>query len=558
MRDTPPSSLPARADIALAAVFSALALALAHFWGLTSPLVVNDDVRQQIFWMQRWQDSALYPDDLLAAYASHYVPWGVQAVYRLGNLLVSPLYFSKILPVLLFAWLGASIFASAWHLGGRRSAWCALALAWLTELFAPDMAGGLSRGFAAPLLAWFLCCWLAGRGWAVAAALLAMALCIPYMLPVCAGSLLLAWSWARWRRATPPPFPQGLGHWLVLVLALALVWWFQHRLRQAGFGPLVTAQEMLGRPEFGPQGRYPILPLPSLAWEFIRPWGAIGLFRPAGPLLGALSALLAAVGGLWGWHRRGWSRLGSLLPLGWLLVAGLGCYWLAKVFLLRFFIPDRYLIYVLALGYCLFLGQGWSAWLQRLPLPRRTAALLLSLAALLGAVRLHGLELHDYSSGRKLYAALAQYPKDCLVAGHPFDMDNVLTFAQRPVLASYELAHCWHQGYWRRFEPRLRDTLTAYYAADPEAMRQLARRWGVCFVVIDRRRFSAAFLQAQPLFAPYDDLIRRTAASGVFAALQQGHWPVQVIDQNVSILDLRAWRGGQPQAQISTQVRGQP
>jgi hypothetical protein len=471
---------------------------------------------------------------------------------------MSPLYFSKVLPVLLFAVLGAGLFASAHRLGGRRAAWCAAALAWLATLFAGDMAGGLSRGFAAPLLALFLCCWLAGRGWGMALTLVAQALCIPYILPVCAGAALLGWSWGRLnKQAAPPPFPRSAGHWLVMALAVVLVWWFQDSLARAGFGPLVSLDQMIGRPEFGPQGRYPILPLPSLAWELVRPWGEIAPFREAGPAAGALTALLLAAGGLAGWRRLGWARLGSCAPLWLVLLSGLGCYLLARAVLLKLFIPDRYLIYVLAVCYCLLLAQGWAAWLALLPWRKTALASLVALAALLGAWRLHGLELYDYSQGLQLYAALARTPKDSLVAGHPFDMDNVLTFARRPVLASFELAHCWHLGYWRQVEPRLRDMLKAYYAADSSELRQLAERWGVSYLVVDRRHFTPAFLNSQPLFAPYDEFIRRTAASGVFAALQGGFCPVQAIDDNVSILDLRTWRGPSPSVDPVSERPGQ-
>ena len=36
--------------------------------------------------------------------------------------------------------------------------------------------------------------------------------------------------------------------------------------------------------------------------------------------------------------------------------------------------------------------------------------------------------------------AIRSYYEDALLAGHPEDMDNILTFGQRDVLASFELA----------------------------------------------------------------------------------------------------------------------
>ena len=75
---------------------------VAHWDGLTKPYVLNDDVRQQVYWMQSWLDPGLYHDDLLTRYAKNYVPWGVQAVYYAASRIVDPLYFSKILTGILF------------------------------------------------------------------------------------------------------------------------------------------------------------------------------------------------------------------------------------------------------------------------------------------------------------------------------------------------------------------------------------------------------------------------------------------------------------------------
>ena len=66
----------------------------------------------------------------------------------------------------------------------------------------------------------------------------------------------------------------------------------------------------------------------------------------------------------------------------------------------------------------------------------------------LGAWRLQGVGLKDYSAYRALYAALVSTPKDALIAGHPNLMDTIPTFARRRAFATYELAHPWSLGYW--------------------------------------------------------------------------------------------------------------
>src|SRR5208337_393535 len=75
---------------------------IAHWQGFRSPFVINDDVRQQIFWMQQWREPNLYPNDLLAGYARDYVSWGVIAIYRAASVFMDPLQFTKVLTGILF------------------------------------------------------------------------------------------------------------------------------------------------------------------------------------------------------------------------------------------------------------------------------------------------------------------------------------------------------------------------------------------------------------------------------------------------------------------------
>ncbi|MGB7910652.1 MAG: hypothetical protein WCF59_00340, partial [Desulfobaccales bacterium] len=91
-------------------VLSAVVFFLAHLKAWSSPYVINDDVRQQIFWMQQWLDPQLFRGDLLAEYARRYVPWGVQGLYWLATWVTDPISFSKFLPGLLFIFLALCLY----------------------------------------------------------------------------------------------------------------------------------------------------------------------------------------------------------------------------------------------------------------------------------------------------------------------------------------------------------------------------------------------------------------------------------------------------------------
>ena len=73
------------------ALISGAVFVLAHFQALANPFIINDDVRQQLYWMQQWQDPALFRGDFLTGYARAYVPWGVKGLYWLASWWVSPL-----------------------------------------------------------------------------------------------------------------------------------------------------------------------------------------------------------------------------------------------------------------------------------------------------------------------------------------------------------------------------------------------------------------------------------------------------------------------------------
>jgi len=551
----------------MVALISGVIFVLAHYRALTNPFIINDDVRQQLYWMQQWQDPGLFPGDFLTGYARHYVPWGVKGLYWLASWLVSPLYFAKLLPGFLFVCLAVCLFMIGKRLLDRRLGWTMVAVFWLMPFFLDNLAGGLARSFAAPLLAFFWLSWQARRPGAMGAALLLQALFIPYIFMVAAPAVLLAWALARLGRDGPPPFPARTSHFVLLGLGAALVLAMDLQFSAAGYGPLVTARDMAHHPEFYAHGRYQILPEPSLLWELISPWQYIPPFREWGPVAGALTCagLLALVAA--GLRRLDWAALCQRLkPAGYLGLASLGLYFLARLFLLKLFVPDRYLMYTLNLFYCLLLALGLQAALRVPRWPRHLAILALVAAAGLGAWRLEGVGLKDYSAYRPLYAALASTPKDALIAGHPNLMDTVPTFARRRAFATYELAQPWSRGYWAKLKPRLTDLFKAYYAADPRVVVAFCRKYGIDFLIVDDRHFTPAFLQGGwflfpydrpqlpgmkrglaereycPFFAPFDAQIRKlTAGRRQFALLSDPDFHAVAVDRHIRLIDMRPW-----------------
>src|SRR3954453_5290224 len=82
----------------VASFYSALGLRLAFQF----PNLVQDDARQHVFWMARFRDPTLFPNDLIADYFQAVAPAGYKAFYwTFAKLGVDPLFLSKVLPAII-------------------------------------------------------------------------------------------------------------------------------------------------------------------------------------------------------------------------------------------------------------------------------------------------------------------------------------------------------------------------------------------------------------------------------------------------------------------------
>ncbi|WP_300161493.1 hypothetical protein [Solidesulfovibrio sp.] len=550
---TAPSDGPvARRDWLVVALCSVAVFLAAHRLGLASPFVINDDVRQQIFWMARWLDPALYPPDLLGDYAAAYVPLALKALYYAAakGSGLDPILFSKLLTGGLFVALALAFFGLGAAMEGRRLGYFCAAMACCLPYFLKNISGGLSRSFAPPLLALFFLAWVRRSGAGMAATLLAQALFIPYIAVLCAFCACCDAFWARITDRAAGPFPSRPWHGLILLGAAALVWSFNHSLTAAGFGPLVGRETLAIGPEFTAAGRLELYPLPNPFFDLVYwPFEGIGLFLDIGLFTGiaSLAVLLPFV--VVGARRAPWRGLAARAgrPAAMLLAGSLLFYVLARVVALKLFVPDRYIAYTINLLYALALAVVLRHALDRLLARVGGRVVLAALALAVGMWRLSGAGLYDYRADAALYRAVAALPKDALLAGNPELLDDVLTFGRRDVVASYELAHPWSQGYWTMYYPRLAHQAEAYYAKDADVVLEFARAYGVTHMVVREADLTKEAAAKGPLFAPFNDRIAALAATaGNFALLDGEKFPYTSPEPGVRLVDLRPLTGAQP------------
>lgn len=565
------------------------AFCIGRWTSLFDPLLVNDDVRQQLFWMARFFVPALYPDDPLSAYSIRYVSLGIHGLYRLASPFLHPLLFSNLLTGILYVWAAGLLAGIAGRICGRRFYYAVAFVYLLTPMFMTNLSGGLARCFAAPLTVFFLWARVNESRRFIAAALLLQALFIPYIFVFCITALGVEFLADR-LRGNKSLFPGGFADWTAALVAGGIVLGFNLAFDAAGFGPLVGSDDIADRPEFRAGGRLEIVPTPSLWWEVIvMPFERTFPFLEWGPIAGYGIAGAATLLSLWGLSSRPWTRLAvPKKPLYAALAASLILYVAARLVLLKLFLPARYVEHIAHVLLCLGMGVAVMGVVDRLRIKGRTLGVAaLIAAALVGGLRLEGVALEDYRSRSDLFQAVRQTPKNALYMGHPFTLDNVLTFGERRVYASFELAHPWAKGWWNFFGPRLEGMLDAYYGADGDAIIRFAAQNRITHLVVEDVHFSDSFLTGKdffvsfhekpwcpalvrdaclrwgydykveavlpdespwpvkpPFFAPFDRPIKDRAAAGVsFALMTDPRFRGQTVLPGVRIVDLRPLYG---------------
>ncbi len=516
----------------------------AHWDGLVNEYVIKDDVRQQVFWMQQWQDPELYQDDLLARHASNYVPRGVKAVYYAGSLVMNPVQFSKVVAGFLFVISAGFLFGLGKQFRDELTAVMIVCVFFFFGGFMRKISGGLSQGFAFPLLIAYLF-FLARKslGWA-SVVILIQSFLNPYIFMLCAvtqtiylshnyGRSLLDLMRGRGFQTHANHAPAAsLGRLVFLhvpVLLGVLVMAIEYLLfKSADMGDLVTAADMAGKIEYTAAGRFEFMPMPSVFYEFVRPWMFNLPFKEWGLWP---SWFLAAVGlavvafaitrrntGIDLWGFRVFFHLSA---------ASLLLYIAAHVFFFKLFLPRRYAEFPLQVFYCVGVGVCLRVALGAVISNRVLFPLVATLLVVLAALRLYHVALYDYSQHSHLCRFLEDVaPKTALIAGPPDVMDNVITFARRKAFVTYELSHTWYKGYWSVIKKRTYDFFSAYYSADPTAIRKFCEENAIDYLVVRVSDFHPERIKSGIHFEPFDSYIREIADSrSHFAVLDPKAFP---------------------------------
>lgn len=513
-------------------------LIIAIFYGIPvlqaafhSPYVVQDDARQHVFWMRRFLDPDLFPNDLIADYFQSVAPAGYTIFYQLFAYLgIDPLLLSKLLPVplgIIAALFGYQLTLQLLPIpfAGFLSSLLINQIIWSHD----DVASASPRAFLPPLFLAFLY-FLNQRSPLLTCGAIALeGLFYPQYVLIFAGITLL--HPVHWRKGQLSLSRDPQDYTLfVSGLLTALISLLPYALTPDQYGAAITATEAKQFADFSVGGRSAFFM--DNPWMFWLSGNRSGLFPTLIPPL-----ILVGIGlpVLLKWRdrfplTRDIQPSLDLLPK--IVIVALFWFGLAHLMLFQLHLPSRYSAYslrfVLAIAAAITFTLLFDTVIRNLRDRTKgfaTRITTLLLTAIIGSLLL-GYPSYakeylniDYFEGKTplIYTYLKQQPKDTIVASLLRDADFIPTLTERSLFVGREYAVPYHKGYGAEFRARSLDLIRAQYSRDPQELIQFIRKYEINFWLLDATSFQPDALEKN-WTRQYPEAIQTAKAN-----LQQGN-----------------------------------
>ncbi len=525
-------------SLTFAAIYGILAIQKAF----SGEYVVQDDARQHVFWMRRFLDAGLFPNDLIADYFQSVAPLGYTAVYQSAAAMgIDPMKTGKLLPLVLGLLTTGYCFGVCVQLLPVPMTGFIGALLLNQNLWMQDgLVSATPKAFIYPLFLAFLYYLLRRSLICCLVAIVLLGLFYPSLVFVCAGILILQLCRCpglRRLRLSPNRrdylfCAAGLGAALLVLLPYAL--------GSSEFAPVITTAQARALPEFADGGRASFFNDDD-PWNFWFNASRSGIRLPSAlmpPLVyaGLLLPILLLYPSRFALSRQ---VSGSIMLLPQLLVASLAMFFAAHALLFKLHLPSRYtqhslrivLVTAAAIAMTLMLDAVFR---HSLPVaPRRSLAKLIRPIFALVATALLGAALILYPSTLKsflwtgyvvggvpeLYEFFQQQPKDILIASVADEVNNLPTFSQRSILVGSEYAIPYHLGYYRFFRQRTLELIQAQYSQDEAVAQTFIQKYGIDFWLLDRAALTPEYIANNRWLKQFQP------AQEALARLQQGKTP---------------------------------
>ncbi|HAC62932.1 MAG TPA: hypothetical protein DCF68_05195 [Cyanothece sp. UBA12306] len=487
--------------------------------------IFNDDVKVY-FWFERFLDSELFPNDLIADYFKSVTPVGYNFLFSiLTNLGVEPLFLMQIIPLFLIFFSSAYIFLLSLEIVPIITfGFLTTILSWMT-FFPSD---SLPRSFFLALFPAFLYYLIRGALLPCLGTIFLQGLLYTPFLFILIGLLIIRLF--KWKngRLTVSSNRQDYVFCLagILVAGIGIIVYVLSSYR---YLPSISGSEAIKMPEFWyHDGRAPyysdnILDTYIFGWQSgLKP----GRLLDSQTNIGRLSFLLPILLYLSSKFLLVTKIKKNIVILFQIIVVSLGLNLLAHLVFFKLYYPNRYtnlplrfvIILASSLSLLILFEAVWR-WLGHFELfsviNKKMVAI--TMTTLLGGYSLlYPLYLSTQKLPKVFYHVpsiemfFTKQPKNIMVASlEEVIASNIPTFSKRSVLTASEFANPYHLKYYTPIKQRTIDLINAHYTDDLSQLKTFIEQYKVDFLVVREATFSPEFLTKSIWFRQWKDIAKK-------------------------------------------------
>lgn len=462
---------------------------------------IADDVFQATFWMNKFHNPQLFPDDIYMEYSRYLRPWGVKFVYFFLTYLWDPILAGKILGLILFC-LSAFLITKIGLLETDNNLFYALIYCFFfstTPAVLCMFPGGLGRAFAFPLLFIFYIGLKNENYKIMSITIIAGSMFYPLLYPLMLGLLFIYLIFSSINGEKPNLRERSKIYFIISAIIFPLILLIiKYLTRPAFLGELMTKEEMLLNPLFYPGGRNSYFPFPPYR-DYLNKY-----------LFTDFITTLVVSAGIW--------RMFKLKTWKLPLITLLTCYILfelAKIFFIKLYLPERYPKLLLTFLKIIFLAQGMISIVNvvRPFFLKILYLIILPLCILLypqnriypgiGNIRLMDVNI------KKVCDYLKDKPSEVYIAAPPYSGDFISAFSEKKVLLKYELTQGWFKNYSQIISQRTLDFFKAYYSNNLEEIINFIHNYKPDYILVDLCYFHPQVLKTRKIYIePFDKYIK--------------------------------------------------
>jgi hypothetical protein len=556
--DSKPASGRVRFWFCLSLAFSVLYGFLGLREGFGSEYVVQDDARQHVFWMLRFLDSELFPNDLIADYFQSVAPGGYKAIYQLPAALgINPLWLNKLLPMVLGIVTSCYCFGVSMQLlpipaTGFMATLLLNQAIWMKD----DLVSGTPRAFLYPFFMGFLYYLLRRNLVGVGVAIALLGVFYPQYTFVAVVMLVLrVVDWENQRLG----LSQNRSDLLLCATGLGVAFFvlLPYALSSSQFGPTITAAAARQLPDFLPGGRTQFFH--ENPWHFWINGRRSGFFpryffAPATLWLGLLLPIFMRFSDKFTLAKQ--VKNGVLLLQ--ILLASLVMFFIAHATIFKLHVPSRYTGYNLRIIMSFAGAIALTILIDKILTSAKEDPFFLLPLSIVSQLCMGMLVIlifyptfvsnfpeTNYRVGKTpvLYEYFQKQPKDSLIASLAEEANNLPSFCQRSILTGRKYAVPYQVGYYNEFRQRTSDLIRAQYSPKLKDVKDFIKKYGVDFWLLERTAFTTDYVANDEWLAQYQPATKETIEKlkqGAIPALSKFTNRCQVLElDNLVVLEAK-------------------